>query len=190
MAPSATASARRAPTARPRPSPLRRPPLRLFEPVRRRRPAPRPGRRPTIWASGLLIVGSLLAVVVGDALMAEGQVRLSSLQGQVAAAVVSEKAHQVALAQKTAPPVVVGQAESQGMVAPTQVVYLPRVPLTVPLPVPRTTPLPARTTPSPASSATTSGSSRAAAAAAASRPATTSTTAPTTTSATTASGGR
>ncbi len=104
-----------------------------------------------MWLSGLLIVGSLLAVVVGDALLAAGQVRLSAVQAQVASAVAAEKSLQVSDAQKAAPPVVVGQAEAQGLVAPTQVVYLPRVPLDVPLPVPQTTPQPA-----PASAPSTS----------------------------------
>ncbi len=95
-----------------------------------------------MWASSLLIVGSLLAVVVGDALLTEGQVRLSSVQAQVASAAAAQKLLQVSVAQKTAPPIVVGLAESQGLVAPTQVVYLPQVPLNVRLPAPQTTPLP------------------------------------------------
>lgn len=143
MAPTATASARRAPAARPRPATRREPPLRLFEPAPRRRTQPRATRRPAVWAAGLLVVGSLLAVVVGDALVTQGQVRLSSLQSQVASATATQKSLQATVAQKTAPPVVVGQAEREGMVAPTQVVYLPEVPLDVPLPAPQTTPLPA-----------------------------------------------
>jgi hypothetical protein len=96
----------------------------------------------------LVIVGSLLAVVAGDALLTQGQVRLSAVQAQVASAVAAEKSLQVSVAQKTAPPIVVGQAESQGMVAATQVVYLPEVPLGIPLPAPHTTPLPAPAGPS------------------------------------------
>ena len=95
-----------------------------------------------MWVSGLLVVGSLLAVVVGDALITEGQVRLSTTQREVAAAIASQKSLQVAVAEKAAPPVVVKQAKSEGLVAPTQVVYLPRVNLAVPLPVPHTTPAP------------------------------------------------
>jgi hypothetical protein len=93
-----------------------------------------------MWLSALLVIGSLLAVVAGDTMMAEGQVRLSSTQQALAAATVIEKQDQVAVAQKAAPPVVVRQAESQGLVVPTQVVYLPQVPLSVPLPVPQTAP--------------------------------------------------
>ena len=93
-----------------------------------------------MWLSGLLVIGSLLSVVVGDTLLAEGQVRLSAIQHEVVAATAVQKASQVAVAEKAAPPVVVSQAKSQGLVAPTQVVYLPQVPLNVPLPVPQTAP--------------------------------------------------
>ncbi len=143
MAPPADAAARRsAARAEPRatPGPSRRPPLRLFEAAPRRRPGTRRLRRSTKWLAALLIVGSLVAVVVGDTLMAEGQVRLSATQQQLAAAVAVQKAAQVAVAEKAAPPVVVSQAEAQGLVEPTQVVYLPHVPLDVPLPVPVTSP--------------------------------------------------
>jgi hypothetical protein len=96
-----------------------------------------------MWVSGLLVVGSLLAVVVGDSLVAEGQVRLSTAQGELAAAVAAQKSAQVAVADKSAPPVVVAQAKSRGLVAPSTVVYLPQVPLDVPLAIPQTSPVPA-----------------------------------------------
>ncbi len=96
-----------------------------------------------MWLSGLVVIGSLLSVVVGDTILAEGQVRLSTIQHEVAAATVAERASQAAVAEKAAPPVVVSQAKSQGLVAPNQVVYLPEVPLDVPLPVPQTAPTPA-----------------------------------------------
>jgi hypothetical protein len=89
------------------------------------------------------VVGSLLAVVVGDAMVTEGQVRLSTAQSQIAAAALTQKASQVEVAEKSAPPVVVAQAKSQGLVAPTTVVYLPQVPLETPLPIPQTSPAPA-----------------------------------------------
>jgi hypothetical protein len=102
-----------------------------------------------MWVSGLLIVGSLLAVVVGDALVTEGQVRLSTTQQNLAAAMASQKTLQLAVAQKAAPPVVVSQARGQGLVAASQVVDLPQVPLDVPLPPPRIVPEPAGTTTAP-----------------------------------------
>ncbi len=91
-----------------------------------------------MWLAGLLVIGSLLAVVAGDTLLTEGQVRLSATDQAIASAVAVQKAAQVAVAEKAAPPVVVSQAEAQGLVAPTQVVYLPQVPLDVPLPAPQT----------------------------------------------------
>ncbi|MGO8873314.1 MAG: hypothetical protein ACLQPH_18290 [Acidimicrobiales bacterium] len=143
MAPPAAATARRTATRsdpRPAPSGPRRPPLRLFEPAPRRQPSRRGIGRSSMWLSCLLVVGSLFAVVVSDAFVAEGQVRLSATQGQVAAATAAQKALQVAVAEKAAPPVVVSQAKRDGMVIPDQVVYLPQVPLDVPLPAPHTTP--------------------------------------------------
>lgn len=144
----ATAAARRsAARAQPRPAAPRRPPLRLFEPTPRRKPGTRRLHRPAMWLSALLVLGSLLAVVVGDTLMAEGQVRLTTTEHALAAAVTIEKAAQVAVAEKAAPPVVVSQARTQGLVTPAQVVYLPQVPLDVPLPVPQITPGPGSATP-------------------------------------------
>ena len=143
MAPPASATARRAPvrsTSRPAPSGPRRPPLRLFEPAPRRKSSRRGIRRSTLWISCLLVAGSLLAVVVGDAMITQNQVRLSSNESQIATATAAQKSLQVAVAQKAAPPVVVSQAKGAGLVVPSQVVYLPRVPLNVPLPVPQTTP--------------------------------------------------
>jgi hypothetical protein len=89
-----------------------------------------------------MVVASLLAVVAGDAMVAEGQVRLTTVRSQVAAAEGVQKAAQVRVAEKAAPPVVVAQAKTQGLVAPQVVVYLPQVPLNVPLPVPQTAPIP------------------------------------------------
>ena len=97
-------------------------------------------RRPSMWLSCLLVVGSLSAVVVGDTLMAEAQVTLSTTQQEVAAAQATQKSAQVKVAEMAAPPVVVSQARAQGLVVPTQVIELPQVPLDVPLPVPQTHP--------------------------------------------------
>ncbi|HEX3982008.1 MAG TPA: hypothetical protein VHW93_12310 [Acidimicrobiales bacterium] len=93
-----------------------------------------------MWASGLLIVGSLLAVVVGDAQVAQGQVHLSAMQQELASAVATQKSLQSDVAWKAAPPLVVSQAEGEGLVAATQVVYLPEVSLRVPLPAPHLVP--------------------------------------------------
>jgi hypothetical protein len=110
-----------------------------------------------MWVSGALVVGSLLTVVVGDALVSEGQVSLATTQSQLAAAVVTQKAFQVEVAEKAAPPVVVAQAKRQGLLATPYVVDLPQVPLDVPLPVPQTAPLPGQDPAATASSAATAG---------------------------------
>jgi hypothetical protein len=88
----------------------------------------------------VLIVGSLLSVVVADDLVAQGQIRLSTTQSLTAAAVTRQKQLQVAVAQLSAPQIIVTEARGLGMVAPTQIVDLPSVPLNVALPVPNTAP--------------------------------------------------
>lgn len=113
-----------------------------MEPAPRRRPKPGAVRRSSMWLSAVLITGSLLSVVAGDALLTEGQVSLAAEQSQVVGAQATQKTLQVAVAERSAPPVVVAQAKSQGLIAPNTVVDLPEVPLDVPLPAPQTAPLP------------------------------------------------
>jgi hypothetical protein len=93
-----------------------------------------------MWASVGLIAGSLLAVVAGDDLVTQGQIRLSSIQSKVAAATATEKSAQVAVAQLAAPTRVVRMAEGQGLVATPTVTDLPEVSLNVPLAAPQTAP--------------------------------------------------
>jgi hypothetical protein len=88
-------------------------------------------------------VGSLLAVVVGDTMVAQGQVRLADLQSHISSELATQKAAQTEVAQLAAPDRVVAQGILLGLTAPAQVVDLPQVPLDVPLPVPDTRPLPA-----------------------------------------------
>jgi hypothetical protein len=160
MAPPTSVAPRLPSKAAPRPEPSRprRPPLRILEPPRRRRRTSPSVRRWTVWISAALVVGSLLAVVVGDAVVSEGQVRLTATQSQLAAAAFTQKGLQVSVAEKAAPPVVVAQAKKAGLTAPPVVVTLPHVPLNVPLPVPQTAPLPGQA-PSGASPASTAATS-------------------------------
>jgi hypothetical protein len=88
------------------------------------------------------VVGSLLFVVVGDAMVAQDQVRLSNLQGAIASAQATQKSMQTEVAQLAAPDRVVAQGIALGLTAPAQVVNLPQVPLDVPLPVPQTSSAP------------------------------------------------
>jgi cell division protein FtsL len=140
--PAAPAAARRA-TAAPQPRPsTRRPPLRVFEPEPRRSSRRGLSRRGHVWVGVALVVASLLAVVVADAMVAQGQVRLASIQSKIDGQLAIQKTAQSDVAQLAAPARIVGQAIVQGSVAPAQVVDLPQVPLNVPLPVPDTSPLP------------------------------------------------
>jgi hypothetical protein len=107
-----------------------------------------------VWLAVALVVGSLLFVVVGDALVAQGQVRLATIQAAIGSAQATQKSMQTDVAQLAAPDRVVAQGIALGLTAPAQVVNLPQVPLDVPLPVPQTAPVAAPAT--PATSGTTS----------------------------------
>ncbi len=90
-----------------------------------------------------LIVGALLAVVVGQALLANRQVRLSSVQHQLALAQSSHRQAELAVSQLETPSRIVAAASVQlHMVGPAQVVELPYVSLSTPLPPPKVTPQP------------------------------------------------
>lgn len=140
------ATARRPATTAPAPRPDRRPPLRVVErgPGHRSRRAPR--HRATLVLAAALVVGTLLAVVVSHALLAQGQVRLATVQAQLTAAQQAQHQEIVAVATLEAPSRVVAQAEqSLHMAPPAQIVQLPYVPLNVPLPPPSVAPAPAGT---------------------------------------------
>ena len=139
MAPPSSATARRAATPQPRPS-SRRPALRVVQPERRRGIRAGGSRRAPVWLAVGLVVGSLLVVVVGDTMVAQGQVRLAKIQLAIAAQQATQKSMQTEVAQLAAPDRIVAQAIAHGLTAPAQVVNLPEVPLTVPLPVPDTSP--------------------------------------------------
>ena len=179
MAPPSTGAARRAAAPQPRPS-VRRPPLRVFQPEPRRRTRRGHIRRAPVWLAVSLIVGSLLAVVVGDTLVAQDQVRLSRLQSAIGSAQAAQKTMQTEVAQLAAPDRVVQQGIALGLTAPAQVVNLPEVPLNVALPVPDTAPVAASAAP-----ATRAPATRAPAAPATRAPATTATRAPSTPATTT-----
>jgi hypothetical protein len=105
-----------------------------------------------------LVVAALLAVVVGQALLANGQVRLSSLQHQVALEQSAHRQSELAVAQLETPSRIVGAASGQlHLVRPPNIVELPYVSLSVPLPTPKVTAapvVPVTTTTVPAAPAT------------------------------------
>lgn len=89
--------------------------------------------------SALMIAGSLVAVVVADGVVAQDQIRLTSIDQQLATASAQRTSMQTAIAEQTAPPVVVQRATTTlGMVLAPQVTDLPGVSLAVPLPTPNT----------------------------------------------------
>ncbi len=117
-----------------------------------------------------LVVAALLAVVGGQALLANGQVRLAALQHQLTLEQNMHRQAELAVAQLETPSRIVSAATGQlQMVRPSSVVELPYVSLSVPLPTPTVTPAPAAppTTSSaagagaPAGSGTASGSTAA-----------------------------
>jgi len=141
-----------------------RPPLRVVEhePRRHGRPGHSRRRRVAPILSIVLVVGSLLTAVVGHAMLAEGQIRLSSVQSAVSAAETVNRQETLSVAELETPSRIVGEAKQQlGMVSPGQVDQLPTVPLGTPLPTPTVGPAPAgvSTGPVPSSSAVPSGAS-------------------------------
>jgi hypothetical protein len=175
MAPPSSATARRA-TAAPQARPAsRRPALRVVQPERRRATRAGRTRRTHVWLAVGMVVASLLFVVVGDTMVAQGQVRLAKIQLAIGAQQAAQKAMQTEVAQLAAPDRVVAQGIALGLTAPAQVVNLPEVPLDVPLPVPDTSPSGARTTattPAATTPATTTPAPASARSTAASTPAT------------------
>jgi hypothetical protein len=89
-------------------------------------------------------VGTLLAVVVAQAILANGQVKLAGLQHQLALEQSLHRQGELAVSQLETPSRIVGSASTQlHMVRPAGVTELPYVSLSVPLPTPKVTPGPA-----------------------------------------------
>jgi hypothetical protein len=90
-----------------------------------------------------MVVVALLVVVVGQAMLANGQVRMARIDSSLQLAQ-SEHRQQVLEATKLETPSrIVGVATGQlHMVTPSQVTQLPSVSLKTPLPAPNVTPAP------------------------------------------------
>ena len=98
-------------------------------------------RRRTELAALLVVTLSLLAVVLGHSMLAAGQVRLSTLQSELATAQARNQALALSVAQLETPARIVSQAEQTlHMVVPPAVQQLPSVPLATPLPAPHVLP--------------------------------------------------
>lgn len=134
----------------------RRPALEVVERRDRRRSARR--RRLLPLLSAAMVSGALIAVVVGHAELAQGQLRLSSVQAALTRAEAAHRSAVVAVGQLENPARVASEAEVQlHMQAPAQVLQLPYVSLSTPLPAPTVAAAPA-TSGGAASSSATSGS--------------------------------
>ena len=100
--------------------------------------------------SVVVVIGSLLAVVLGHAMEAQTQVRLSADQAALSAEQTTHREDVLALAQLETPSRIAAEAQSQlHMVTPSQVVQVPSVSLTTPLPTPKVAPAPSGTTTAP-----------------------------------------
>jgi hypothetical protein len=141
MAPPSTGTARRTAAAPQRRPSTRRTPLRVFEPEPRRSPRRKRSRNFHVWLSVTIVVASLLVVVIGDAMVAQGQVRMANTQMAIAAAQDNQKSMQVEVAQLSAAPRLVAKALADGQVATGSVQDLPYTSLEVPLPAPLTKPI-------------------------------------------------
>jgi hypothetical protein len=94
-----------------------------------------------------MVVAALLAVVVGQALLANGQVNLASLQQKLTLEQSAHSQAELAVAQLETPSRIVAAATRGGLVAQSNLIELPYVSLSVPLPTPKVTPAPAPTPP-------------------------------------------
>jgi hypothetical protein len=102
-----------------------------------------------------LVVAALLAVVVAQALLANGQVRLASLQHQLSLEQSTHRQAELAVSELETPSRIVGAATSQLHMVRPAVVELPYVSLNTPVATPKVTPAPAPTTTTTAPATTT-----------------------------------
>jgi type II secretory pathway pseudopilin PulG len=110
----------------------------------------------------VLVLGSLLAVVVGQAILANDQVQISALQHELSLEQSTHRQAELQVADLETPQRIVGDATKDGMVHPAQITELPYVPLNVAVATPDVTPPPApttTTTTAPASSTSSASTS-------------------------------
>jgi competence protein ComGC len=94
----------------------------------------------------VLVVAALMVVVVGQAMLASGQVRLTGVEAQLKLEQSTHRQRELAVAQLETPVRIVGAALAAGLVHESQVTELPYVPLTTPVPAPHVTPAPTTAT--------------------------------------------
>jgi hypothetical protein len=102
-----------------------------------------------------LVVVALLAVVVGQAFLASGQVKLAGLQHELSLEQSAHRQAELADANLEAAPRIVSYAITQQHMVHNPIIQLPAVSMSVPLPTPKVTPAPAP--PPPTISAASAG---------------------------------
>ena len=80
-----------------------------------------------------LVVGSLLAVVVGHSILAQGQVRLTSAQAAMSSEQAIHRQLLATVAEAENPAQIIAEAKKLNLVQPGQVKQLPAVPLDIPI---------------------------------------------------------
>jgi hypothetical protein len=142
MAPSTSTAPRRVASSRagtePARSAPRRPPLEVVP----SRPGKRVRRRFLRYLPVAMVVMALLIVVAGQAMLANGQVRMTGLDQRLQVAQGVHRQQVINVAKLEVPTRIAGAAGQQGMVHPPHVTQLPYVPLTTPLPTPTVTAAP------------------------------------------------
>jgi len=153
MAPSSSPAVRRVASSRIESDPGRtaakRPPLQVLS-SRRRAGV---GRRFVKYLPAVMVVVALLVVVAGQAMLANGQVRMAGLDQQLQAAQAEHSQREESVSKLETPSRIVKDATAQEhMTRPSHVTQLPYVPLHTPLATPNVTPAPpgAATTTTPA----------------------------------------
>ena len=90
-----------------------------------------------------MVVAALLVVVVGQAMLANGQVRMAGIDQQLLLEQGVHRQAELAVSQLETPSRIVSSASGQlHMVRPSHVTQLPYVSPTTPLPTPKLTPAP------------------------------------------------
>ncbi len=153
MAPPTTGAVRRVASSRAGSDPARhasrRPPLHVVP--SRRRDGVR--RRTVRYLPAIMVVLALLVVVAGQAILADGQVRMTGLEQQLQAAQARHSAQVERVSSLETPARIVRDATANGkMTRPSHVTQLPYVSLDTPIATPNVTPAPgsAVTTTTPA----------------------------------------
>jgi hypothetical protein len=135
-----------------RPQSTRPAALKVVPRAQARRRRIRRGRLLDIAAVGL-VLSALFAVVVGQAMLANGQVRLAGVEQELQLEQGAHRQQELDVSQRETPARIVAAAsDTLHMIHPAQVIELPYVPLSAPLPTPKVAPAPpAASSPSPQS---------------------------------------